>query len=256
MLSPHPCPRRWLKLRAAATLSFTIPLTALGASHESSRGWTDKLREGPGVVNHPVHVAPSSAVRIPKDWPLDANGTITCTTCHAGLPDLGGPKGAPLRGGGNGSADPQRFCSNCHSEDGQRTAAGMHWLALPRAHMMPETDRSSAGSGLLDAESRRCLECHDGVTAGESAYQTKWNRGDGAIGDKQRNHPVGVRYSFAPSRPTDSRLRPPSMLPPVVRLPGGNVSCLSCHNLYGREPNRLTVPIEGSALCFTCHDMN
>jgi len=32
--------------------------------------------------------------------------------------------------------------------------------------------------------------------------------------------------------------------------------CISCHNLYAHEPYLLTVPIDGSALCFTCHDMN
>ena len=256
MLLHHACKRRRPMLRAVAALLTVIPITALAASRDSDRRWMDKLRDGPGVVNHPVRIVPSSAVRIPKDWPLDGNGAITCTTCHAGLPDMRGGGKVRLRGDLSESADPQRFCSNCHSGNGQRTAAGMHWLAFPRAHLMPDGDQSSAGAGALDVESRRCMECHDGVTAGESAYSTKWDRGHGSVGDKQRNHPVGVRYPAAGVRRGESPLRPAALLPQAVRLPGGNVGCLSCHNLYGREPNRLTVPIEGSALCFTCHDMD
>ncbi|MFQ5415040.1 MAG: cytochrome c3 family protein [Phycisphaerae bacterium] len=45
-------------------------------------------------------------------------------------------------------------------------------------------------------------------------------------------------------------------MPAAVRLPGGRVSCVSCHDVFVLAPQRLTVPIEGSALCFACHAMN
>ena len=77
MLLHHACKRRRPMLRAVAALLTVIPITALAASRDSDRRWMDKLRDGPGVVNHPVRIVPSSAVRIPKDWPLDGNGAIT-----------------------------------------------------------------------------------------------------------------------------------------------------------------------------------
>ncbi len=133
----------------------------------------------------------------------------------------------------------------------------MHWLAMPRAHIMGEADdvRSSA-SGLLDRSSAECLECHDGVTAPDAAYETSWNRGGGYLGDKGRNHPIGVRYPHAGTRHVEVPLRPAAVLPESVRLPNGMVGCLSCHDLYGSGPKRLTVPIEGSRLCMTCHQMD
>ena len=100
------------------------------------------------------------------------------------------------------------------------------------------------------------MECHDGVTAPESASATSWNRGPGSLGDLRRNHPVGVRYEQRPVRGAAVRLRPASSLPATARLPNGRISCTSCHNLYARDDHKLTVPNEGSALCFTCHDMD
>lgn len=75
------------------------------------------------------------------------------------------------------------------------------------------------------------------------------------MGDKRRNHPIGIRYQDL-SRPKDlSPLRPASLLPREVALPDGKVGCVSCHNLYAQKRYLLTVPIKGSELCFTCHDM-
>lgn len=62
-------------------------------------------------------------------------------------------------------------------------------------------------------------------------------------------------YPNRPSRGVEAGFRPASLLPREMQLPNGVVSCVSCHNLYGREKDLLSVPIEGSELCFTCHDM-
>jgi predicted CXXCH cytochrome family protein len=78
----------------------------------------------------------------------------------------------------------------------------------------------------------------------------------GSYGDARRNHPIGVRYPRQGTTRAEMPLRPTSTLPPNVRLPGGTVSCISCHDLYNMDPKRLSVPITESQLCFTCHDMN
>ena len=76
-----------------------------------------------------------------------------------------------------------------------------------------------------------------------------------AVGDRRRNHPIGIRYDDPSRDPTLSPLRPLSQVPDQVNLPDGKVACVSCHDLYARERYLLTVPIHGSELCFACHDM-
>jgi len=99
----------------------------------------------------------------------------------------------------------------------------------------------------------RSLECHDGVNAPEARYQTPWDRRVGSTGDNRRNHPIGVRYPRMGRARAEVPLRPVAQLPASVLLPNDSVSCLSCHDLYSREDYLLTVPIEGSKLCLTCH---
>ena len=235
----------------------TLPLTAFAGRPAGSLDLASRLRMGPGVSNHPVGVVPSRAVSIPRDWLLAANGTVTCTTCHSALPSLDGRGGPQLRGTAQTDLDSRAFCANCHRDESLRTSAALHWLAVPRAHIMPESDDvGSSASGSIDRASAGCLECHDGVTATDAAYETAWNHDGGYLGDKARNHPIGVRYPHAGTRHVEVPLRPAALLPGTIRLPDGMVSCLSCHDLYGSDPKRLTVPIEGSRLCMTCHQMD
>lgn len=207
------------------------------------------LSQGPGVSNHPVNVIPSSAIRIPLGWPLGPDGSITCRTCHTTLPALNSNGDAKLRGS---KAENRAFCANCHS-DGRVPTASMHWMAVPRAHVHEHGYRN-VGGGSIDRPSAECLSCHDGVTAGETGYGSGIHGGD--YGDPRRNHPIGVRYPRQGTTRTEVPLRPANALPPTIHLPGGTVSCISCHDLYNMESKRLSVPIIGSQLCFTCHNMN
>jgi predicted CXXCH cytochrome family protein len=250
--------------RAIAARLLTVPVlvlvTSLGSLATASN-WPSAdadvsraLRHGPGNVNHPVGVRPSHAVHVPKGWPLGTDGCLTCTTCHESIPALSGHGGAKLRRKGGATGDPSAFCATCHGTT-TSGAAGMHWRAMQRAHVRSASPSRTQRYGALDADSIRCLSCHDGVTARETAYETASGHGVMALGDTARDHPVGVRYR-AYGRERGSKLRAEGALPATVRLPGGRVSCVSCHDLYSREPKLLTVPIEGSALCFTCHDMD
>jgi len=218
-------------------------------------GGTDTLRYGPGVANHPVNVVPSSAVEIPADWPLGSGGTITCLTCHPKLPSSSGASEPLLRDFDEAEMESADFCVKCHGASTERSAASMHWMAIGIAHVKADRTVSGRRAGLLDSDSQRCMGCHDGVSASEAANTTAWNRGPGSRGDKRRHHPVGVPYRDRAPKKAAVRLRSTSLLPKNMRLPDGQVSCVSCHDLYAPDRDRLTVPIEGSALCFTCHDM-
>ncbi len=245
--------RLCLALSAATVAAFPILLRA--AWPEKQRRVSDKLRYGPGTANHPVGVIPSAEVRIPPGWPTGPDGSITCLTCHQQLPHLEGRSPAYLRGMDDTASDSIEFCMKCHSQSGRRTAKSMHWMAVRKAHLKPNTGASSRRGGLLDDASRRCLECHDGVTAGESANSVG-RRAPGSMADRTRNHPVGVSYPNGKRGKFNVPFRPASLLPQQVALPGGKVSCVSCHNLYDDDRNLLTVPIERSQLCFTCHELD
>ena len=245
-------------LITAAVVGGILPVsTAAGPDPQGSPA--DKLRYGPGVANHPVGVVPSAGIKIPAGWPLNADGTISCLTCHEQLPPLQGARRAYLRDFDDDLMDADDFCMKCHAAGGERSAAAMHWMAVRTAHLMPDAEQlspSGAGGPGLDAHSRRCMACHDGVSASDADNTTPWNRGRGYLGDKQRNHPVGVRYPSRPPRDFAVRFRPVALLPRNVCLPGGRVSCISCHDIYAESRSLLTVPIERSALCLTCHDLD
>ena len=233
-------------------------VSALALSPASDRNLAEKMRRGPGLSNHPVNVIPSRAVTLPTGWPLAFDGSMTCFTCHEDMPSLNGGSGPRLRGVDGSVANSEAFCENCHGDGHERTAAAMHWMAVPRAHITSDSDRDTGqiGFGGVDSASRRCLGCHDGVTAGESAYELGGTGGGSSFGDRGRNHPIGVSYPRGGRRRAEVPLRAAAQVPSHVRLPDGMVGCVSCHDLYNQTPKRLAVPIEGSRLCFACHDMN
>lgn len=212
------------------------------------------LRVGPGVINHPVGVVPSNAIRIPAGWPLDANGAITCLTCHTSI-DMRGSRGGQLRSTNGIATEGREFCASCHGVDGPPGSSKMHWMAIRRAHVTEKSLEAVKISGSLDHESRNCLACHDGVGASETAYETGHSHGMGSFGDRSRNHPIGVKYPRGGFNRRGSKFHAEAALPAQVLLPGGAVSCVSCHNLYATSPGHLSVPIEESNLCFACHDM-
>ncbi|MFQ5590911.1 MAG: hypothetical protein ACE5HE_07105 [Phycisphaerae bacterium] len=260
--SAVPCTRHYYgPLAAAGAMAWLAPAAATMAQQQTSRSLSELLRYGPGTTNHPVHVRPTEAISIPEGWPVDRDGSITCLTCHPTLPSLAGTDRVLLRdfdgSTDGGMVDHVRFCMKCHGDGEGRTPRAIHWRAMPAAHikMPPPGDERR---GRLDSSSRWCLECHDGVTARESRTTLGASIISGAW-DAGRSHPVGVPYPAALSdhnyRDNDSGYVPRQMLPPQVQLPGGSVSCVSCHNLYAGGRYLLTVPIEESALCFTCHSM-
>ncbi len=247
--------RRIRSVPAGAGLMTALSLTAVAAGpgglSRADRAWGS----GPGVMNHPVRVIPSGTVTVPPGWPLDDNGAITCLTCHTEIPTGSEASRPKLRDFESQSAQQSGFCAKCHGLTDRRDARSMHWLALGVAHVPSDGTASRADGGLLDTRTRQCLSCHDGVSAPESTNGTPLNGSRRYMGDKRRNHPIGVQYGGLSRSKDLSPLRPVGLLPQEVALPGGKVGCVSCHNLYAKGRYLLTVPIKGSELCLTCHDM-
>jgi len=257
---PATPPRCRLRRPFRPTYLASVLLSALaaGAQSGSGSGLANPIHHGPGVSNHPVGVVPSVAVQVPPGWPLAEDGSITCLTCHNAAPAAPETPRPTLRNYNysGDQFDAAEFCANCHTHDGPRSTATMHWVAAGVAHVSDERPRSTPTSGSLDGRTRQCLTCHDGLSARESLNDTPWNRGRGPLADQQRNHPVGVSYAQRTPAQSSVALRAASLLPGHVQLPDGKVSCVSCHDLYAGRKHLLTVPIEGSRLCLTCHDLD
>ena len=244
--------RYWV---TSLAMAIVLPAWSLAGSDHSAGATTSAHRHGPGILNHPVHVIPSSNVHVPAGWPLSPRGEITCSTCHKQWPGSERAGNAYLRGADQPEGSTGLFCANCHDVGRSDEVGGMHWRALRVAHIMPERRAGGGRSAGLDKASRLCLQCHDGINASEVAHTIMNGRGS-AWGSNELSHPVGVAYPTGSARGRDSAYKPRTALPRTVRLPQGAVSCVSCHDLYSVSDDRLTVPIEGSRLCLTCHDMD
>jgi predicted CXXCH cytochrome family protein len=108
---------------------------------------------------------------------------------------------------------------------------------------------STSSSKRMDPLSRSCLNCHDGSAAIDAAHRSGfWGR------SKKGEHPVGVLYEKGEKK-RRSFLRPVASLPKSVRLAQGRIGCGTCHSPFSKEPMMLTLPIKGSRLCFSCHDL-
>ena len=248
--------KRTVKISAVG-LAIVVALAAseMDVRAGARRTFAQKLRYGPGLANHPVQVRPSPAVAIPEGWPLDVSGAITCSTCHHDLPSLEGATEYLLREFDEDTMSITEFCTKCHDAGTRQDALHSHWLAVGVAHIREDIDENARSDGPLDAESRACLGCHDGVSASEHGNSSN-DRGMARLGEMGAAHPIGVPYGGRHAQAQSAALRPEALVPTEIRLPGGMVSCVSCHNLYATSPNRLAVPIENSQLCFTCHDMD
>lgn len=190
-----------------------------------------------GVASHPTGVKPSMAPV--SDYPVDWKGELTCSSCHY----IHGDSHGTLRG------DKRRrdFCLACHNDDFfQRMADGGRSLVVS-AHL--EASSVSGAERLLDPFTTQCMDCHGA-------------NGDGSIqvtgGDNSRhggsgvNHPVGVDYDKA-ARFGGFRARP--ALDRGIELPGGLVSCISCHRGYAQNHGAVRATARGGSLCLECHDL-
>lgn len=104
----------------------------------------------------------------------------------------------------------------------------------------------------VDAFSRDCLCCHDGVAASiiEVILRDRPNDGRSWVTSSKSNHPIGMTYeSYVAAnrgyKPVDGT---------KMVFVSGKVGCLSCHDPLNPKKGHLVMSDVGSALCKTCHD--
>lgn len=186
-------------------------------------------------VSHPSGFTPRN--KPPAAYPLDWKGDLTCSTCHE-------PHGASpslLRGTKTG----RELCLSCHDGDFFRRMRD-GGASLMAGHLSRGVD---ANAPLLDAYTRRCMECHGNAVGARVATSVDRN-GVARHAGSRVNHPVGANYdkafAFGGYRPRRNV---------KLLLPDGMVSCVSCHQGYAREHGKLAASKAGSQICYECHDI-
>ncbi len=153
-----------------------------------------------------------------------------------------------------GRADARSLCLICHTPEGMTDGAAR----LPRdqppraaAVLAQEGDRE------LDRHSLVCLGCHDGVIATDvfttnHAGDLAGFAGSADAGTALAGHPIGGTYPAEHPRYRSANL---VTRDGRIRLPGGRVQCVSCHDPHhaGGHPAMLVKSNERSALCLSCH---
>jgi predicted CXXCH cytochrome family protein len=179
-------------------------------------------------MSHPTAVRPSFP--LPADMYLDWKGELTCTTCHYMHQDPSVPYGAGNNKFLRRNSEGQAFCLECHQHDFLSNRSMGHGLAQETAHFTPVPEWSD-GEQLPDG------------------FSESWRHAQPSGRD---SHPIGISYQLA-FKKKKYGYKAPGDLPSCIQLPGGNVECVSCHNIYSRNDHLLVVSNEGSRLCLTCH---
>lgn len=201
--------------------------------------------------SHPTDITPTFA--IPAGYPLEY-GKVTCLTCHQDT--IAAHQRATETNGYMLRADATILCFACH----QTTALdrkSQHVSAVGQAH--PPTawkqpagrtpDKAPGRFAWAPDSSRSCLGCHDSSIASDGFPEVGLGV---AAGGHAGNHPVDVTYTDLTAR-GDRTLTPRYLVDSRVQLPGNNVTCTSCHNLYSPRRALLVMSNQGSALCLSCH---
>lgn len=105
---------------------------------------------------------------------------------------------------------------------------------------------------IFDSISMECINCHDGTVARAVDYRFEKIESQGvtALVILTASHQIGVDFT---TFRCDKRFNHWLSLPPEIVLMDGKIGCASCHNLLGNKYLYLSVDMEGSGLCFTCH---
>ncbi|WP_456403203.1 cytochrome c3 family protein [Hydrogenimonas sp.] len=143
--------------------------------------------------------------------------------------------------------NPSMVCLSCH--DGVSAEGDMSAVNAYDTHNIV----NNPGSGLQDHPvDPNCKACHIGLFGGPGGtYPGRaWRIGP----DLRDDHPVSVSYASAEGRFPGQFSPVASVLAAGLKLPGGNVECVSCHDVHDPGNGRfLRLSNDRSSLCKKCH---
>lgn len=149
-------------------------------------------------------------------------------------------------------------CGPCHSPHRELPPSAAP-LWDPDADLTRTFGTSLAAPGTPGRGTLMCLRCHDGTVARDTLtgrspdrFVHKQHPGLFEAGHGRSDHPVGIPYPQF-----DRGYRPivSVLASGTVRLPDGQVECVSCHDPHNQagQPYMLVMSNARSALCLTCH---
>ncbi len=194
------------------------------------------------AVAHPSDFSPGRS--LPKGYPVDWKGDVTCSTCHL----VHSSKRGLIRGDKYG----KELCLSCHDISFFSQMADTGLSIQQVGHLKTSKEALTVP---VDDFSMHCLSCHsDG--AGGYLVEVDMSGNVRHNGSNRVAHPIGVEYGVAMERGMDrgSTFRSPAALNKKILLPNGMISCVSCHEGYSERHGALVMSNGGSRLCLECHN--
>lgn len=206
----------------------------LVASQEKLCG---KCHRASAQVSHPSGFSPR--IKLPANYPVDWKGDLTCSTCHKVHGKNPGLMRSDLRG--------RELCLSCHETSFFVRMRDQGDSLMNSGHL---DARATATNASLDAYSFQCMECH-GSKVDNTAPTIDRNMVM-RHGSSSLNHPIGTSYITAAKF---GGYRPVAMVSKKIMLPGGVISCVSCHEGFSANHGKVVESDRGMGLCYECHDL-
>ena len=208
--------------------------------------------------HHTTDAAPSPAVHIPTEkFPLDAQGHMTCATCHPAHAVSGDSDLRTVIFLRQPNVD-SSLCLACHPQHAQKSDC-QHPLGHAKSPV-PKVILDAGGKTSPDGHAIFCQTCHEPHGA-QNAWMLVLPPSQLCVAchtDKapEASPPAGapvhrIGHTYAGFKP------PPALLNERATFgPDGELSCLSCHRLHDASGARplLIRQNENSSLCLDCHE--
>jgi predicted CXXCH cytochrome family protein len=208
--------------------------------------------------HHTTDAVPSPAVHIPtKIFPLDAQGRMTCATCHTAHAVAGDSDLRTVIFLRQPNID-SSLCLSCHPEHAQKS--DRHHPLGHRDAPIPQAILDAGGKTSADGHSILCQTCHEPHGA-RNAWMLVLPPSELCVACHEDKAPEATPPAGAPVHRighTYAGFKPPQTLldKRATFGPSGELSCLSCHRLHDASGVRplLIQPNEDSSLCLGCHE--
>ncbi len=208
--------------------------------------------------HHTTDHVPSPAVKIPTDtFPLDAEGRMTCATCHTAhaVPDNSDLATVIFLRQPNVDSS---LCLACHADHAQKDER--HHPLGQIDSPIPQAILDAGGKTGTDGRTIICQTCHEPHGA-RNAWMLVLPPSQLCVECHPGKSPDATPMAGAPTHRIGHAY--PGFQPPASLLnekatfgPAGELTCLSCHRLHDASGARplLIHKNHDSSLCLECHE--
>jgi len=208
--------------------------------------------------HHTTDAAPSPAVHIPTEkFPLDAQGRMTCATCHTAHAVPGDSDLRTVIFLRQPNVD-SSLCLACHPQHAQKSDC-QHPLGHAKSPV-PKAILDAGGKTSPDGHAIFCQTCHEPHGA-QNAWMLVLPPSQLCVACHTDKAPEASPPAGAPVHRIGHTYA--GFIPPAALLnekatfgPNGELGCLSCHRLHDASGARplLIRKNESGSLCLDCHE--